>query len=218
MDTKTSPKTLRAFDRNVPRDSRRAAVIALGLCAAGSVLAGQAPAPEAQHVDGRMKTDLAARSPDIHWPAEFSPTAADLFSHNELLIEAPCKSVWTHIVDAGNWPRWYPNSTKVQLLDGAKMLQPEVRWRWTTFGLAIESQVHEYTPYSRLGWYGYAPGAAPTFYHTWLLQPQAGGCRVVTEEVGVGKDAAHLRETDEGLMHRGHDFWLAGLRWVAEGR
>jgi hypothetical protein len=40
---------------------------------------------------------------------------------------------------------------------------------------------------------------------------------VVMEEVGLGKDAAHLRDTDEGLMHRGHDLWLAGLKWISEG-
>jgi uncharacterized protein YndB with AHSA1/START domain len=177
----------------------------------------QAPVPVAQHVHGTMKADLAARSPDIHWPVEFTPKAADLFSHNERLIEAPCETVWKHIVDAGNWPSWYPNSTAVRFLDGAKTLGPNVRWQWTTFRFAIESRVHEYMPYSRLGWYGYAPGATPAFYHTWLLQQHASGCLVVTEEVGLGKDAAHLRETDEALMHRGHDLWLAGLAWVSEG-
>lgn len=89
-----------------------------------------------------MKTDLTARSLDIHWPAEFRPDTADLFSHNELLIEAPCEKVWNHIIDATNWPHWYPNSKDVQLLNGAKVLGPDVRWRWTTFGLAIESHVH----------------------------------------------------------------------------
>lgn len=193
------------------------AAVALGLCAAGSVVADQAPAPVARHVHGTMKVDLAARSADIHWPIRFSPTAADLFSHNELLIEASCETVWKHIVDARNWPQWYPNSKEVQLLDGATVLAPDVRWRWTTFGLAIESQVHEYVPYFRLGWYGYAPGAAPAFYHTWLLQPRASGCLVTMEEVGLGKDAAHLRETDESLMHRGHDLWLATLKWMSGG-
>jgi hypothetical protein len=125
--------------------------------------------------------------------------------------------VWQHIVDAGTWPRWYPNSVGIRLLDGAQTLGPDARWRWTTFGLAIESRVHEYALYSRLGWYGYAPGTEPAFYHTWLLQPHAGGCLVVMEEVGLGKDAAHLRDTDEGLMHRGHDLWLAGLKWISEG-
>jgi site-specific DNA recombinase len=27
-----------------------------------------------------------------------------------------------------------------------------------------------------------------------------------------------LRQTDEGLMHRGHDLWLATLRWVSENK
>jgi hypothetical protein len=30
--------------------------------------------------------------------------------------------------------------------------------------------VHEYVPNQRLGWYGYAPGAQPSFYHSWYLE------------------------------------------------
>jgi hypothetical protein len=71
---------------------------------------------------------------------------------------------------------------------------------------------------TRIGWYGYAPGTAPSFYHTWYLKPQGDACLVVTDEVGKGKDAAHLRETDESLMHRGHDLWLATLKWMSEGK
>jgi hypothetical protein len=41
-------------------------------------------------------------------------------------------------------------------------------------------------------------------------------CLVVTDEAGIGTDAAHLRKTDESLMHRGHDLWLATLKWMAE--
>lgn len=40
----------------------------------------------------------------------------------------------------------------------------------------------------------------------------------MTDEVGKGKDAAHLRDTDESLMSRGHDLWLATLKWVSEGK
>jgi hypothetical protein len=40
----------------------------------------------------------------------------------------------------------------------------------------------------------------------------------VTDEVGNGPDAASLRKNDEGLLHRGHDLWLATLRWVAENK
>jgi hypothetical protein len=40
-----------------------------------------------------MSRDLANRSRDIHWPEGFSPDQADLFSHNELRIEASCERV-----------------------------------------------------------------------------------------------------------------------------
>jgi len=165
-----------------------------------------------------MKQDLATRSKDIHWPEGFDPEKADLFSHNALVINAACEKVWSHIVDAGKWPQWYPNSRDVQLLNGAKVLGQGTVWRWTTFGLPLESKVHEYVPYKRLGWDGYAPGSQPTFYHTWYLTLQGESCLVVMDEVGIGKDAAHLRETDESLMHRGHDLWLATLKWVSEGQ
>jgi uncharacterized protein YndB with AHSA1/START domain len=165
-----------------------------------------------------MKDDLASRSADIHWPEGFDPANADLFSHNELDIDAPCERIWQHIIDATRWPEWYPNSKDVHLLNGAKVLGADTTWRWTTFGLPLESKVHEHVPYTRLGWYGYAPGAKPTFYHTWYLTPRGGGSHVVTDEVGIGNDAAHLRQSDEGMMHRGHDLWLATLKWVAESR
>ena len=164
-----------------------------------------------------MANDLVVRSHDIHWPSGFDPEAADLFAHNELLIRASCETVWNHIVDAKRWPHWYPNSKDVLLLDDAKTLGPNVRWRWTTFGLSVESQANEYVRNSRLSWYGYRPDAEPTFYHTWLLQPLGHGCLVVMEEVGIGKAVAQFREADEGRMHRGHDLWLAALKWVSEG-
>jgi hypothetical protein len=91
-------------------------------------------------------------------------------------------------------------------------------FRWTTFGLAIESKVHEYVLNQRLGWYGYVPGAKPSFYHSWYLEPRGAMCHVVMDEAGVGKDAAGLRKSDETLMHRGHDLWLATLKWVAEAK
>jgi len=50
------------------------------------------------------------------------------------------------------------------------------------------------------------------------LEPKGDACHVVTDEAGIGPGAAHLRETDESLMHRGHDLWLATLKWVAESK
>ena len=142
---------------------------------------------------------------------------ADLFSHNALLINASCERIWGHIVDATKWPQWYPNSKDVHI-DGGDALKGGTVFHWSTFGLPLESKVNEFVPYTRIGWYGYAPGTAPTFYHTWYLKPQGDACLVVTDEVGKGKDAAHLRESDESLVHRGHDLWLATLKWMSEGK
>jgi hypothetical protein len=77
---------------------------------------------------------------------------------------------------------------------------------------------NEYVLNQRLGWYGYVPGAKPSFYHSWYLQPEGTMCHVVMDEAGVGKEAAGLRKSDETLMHRGHDLWLATLKWVAEAK
>jgi uncharacterized protein YndB with AHSA1/START domain len=166
-----------------------------------------------------MREDLTNRSHDIHWPPGFEPEKADLFAHNEIVINAPCDRVWKHIVEATAWPQWYPNSKDVRIIEGADgVLGMNTVFRWTTFGLALESKVHECVPFSRLGWYGYAPGSQPTFYHNWYLVPKGDACHVVTDEVGIGADAAHLRETDESLMRRGHDLWLATLKWVAESK
>ncbi len=178
----------------------------------------QTHANSAKAIHMTMQHDLATRAKEIHWPAGFDPEKADLFSHNSLLIHATCEKIWGHIVDAQAWPQWYPNSKNVKLLNGAKVLGDGTTWRWETFGLPLESKVHEYAPDTRLGWYGYAPGAQPSFYHTWYLTPQGSDCLVIMDEVGIGKDAANLRQTDESLMHRGHDLWLATLKWVAEGQ
>ena len=192
-----------------------AALVGLGLAAVQIDARSAAPAAE-QAVS--MQNDLRLRERAIHWPAGFEPETAQLFAHNELLINASCEGVWNHIVDAGQWPAWYPNSHDMQLQGGDTLLRDGSIFRWTTFGLSIESRVHEYQYGRRLGWYGYAPGSAPSFYHTWYLEPQGARCRVVTEEAGVGKDAEAFRRKDETLLHRGHDLWLATLKWVAEGK
>jgi len=164
-----------------------------------------------------MATDLASRSPDIHWPDGFDPASAGIFAHNALLINASCEQVWRHIIEAPAWPTWYPNAQDVQMLDtGETVLRQGSVFRWKTFGQPLESRVNEFVPYSRIGWFGGAPGAAPAFYHTFFLTPDGDGCRAVTEELGNGPAAAYMRKMDEGMMHRGHDLWLATLKWMSE--
>src|SRR5258705_9247578 len=97
-----------------------------------------------------MQADLGNRSLDIDWPKGFTPADADLFSHNDLLINATCMRVWRHIVEATKWPEWYPNSKSVQILgDEGSVLKDNAVFHWTTFGLALESRINEFVPFSR---------------------------------------------------------------------
>lgn len=167
-----------------------------------------------------MQQDLARQSPDIHWPDGFTPDQADMFSCNELFIAAPCDRVWRQLVDATRWPEWYPNGKDVVIQAGADdtgALQRDTTFQWETFGARWDSHVHEADAPYRLGWFGGPVGGEPNAYHTWLLQPTDGGCLVITEEVAKGDGARTIREADEGKMNRGHDLWLAGLRFVSEG-
>ena len=95
-----------------------------------------------------MKQDLANREKDIHWPQGFDPSQADLFSHNELLINASCERIWSHITDAAKWPEWYSNSKDVKI-SGDTVLRDGTVFRWTTFGLPLESRVNEFAPYTK---------------------------------------------------------------------
>src|SRR5580693_7365616 len=120
--------------RKPTKSSRLAKAAALVAAITLATLAGVAIA--AGLPQGQMASDLATRDRDIHWPAGFEPEKADLFAHNEARLNASCDTVWRHIVDARAWP---------------------------TFGLAIESRVHEFVPDRRLGWFGGAPDEVPTF-------------------------------------------------------
>jgi hypothetical protein len=80
-----------------------------------------------------MRSDLANRENDIHWPQGFDPSQADLFSHNELLINASCARIWSHIIDANKWPEWYPNAKEIKVT-GDTVLKDGTIFRWTRSG------------------------------------------------------------------------------------
>jgi uncharacterized protein YndB with AHSA1/START domain len=166
----------------------------------------------------RMTQDEPARrSPDVVWPAEFSPESADTFTHNEIRINAPRERVWRHLVAAENWPQWYPNAHRVRILDEDESggeLHSGSRFEWDTFGSHLVSRVAEFDPGRRLAWVGEAEGYRA--YHVWLLADGADGCSVVTEEVGNGPGAVDARQADPTGMHKGHDLWLTRLKRLAE--
>ena len=187
-------------------------VIVTGTIAAGRAqMARSQPTNEALTFNG----DGAQRFKDIHWPDGFHPEQADLFAHNEIVVHASCEKVFANIVDAQVWPSWYPNSHNVKLLNSPDgKLHEGARFSWDTFGVHIESQVHEFVPNSRIGWFG--NGTGMNAYHTFLLIRTGEGCRIVTEEVVKGPGAVEFRQKQPSAMHEGHDLWLRTLKQRSE--
>jgi hypothetical protein len=86
--------------------------IAAGLtlfCVSSSVQAKEKKMNEALTINGNG----AQRNPDIHWPKGQHPEDADLYAHNEIMVNASRETVFANIVDAQSWPSWYPNSHNV---------------------------------------------------------------------------------------------------------
>jgi len=162
-----------------------------------------------------FQRDGAQRSNQIHWPDGFHPEQADLFAHNKIFVHASCKKVFTNLADAQAWPSSYPNSHDVKLLNSLDgKLHRGTRFSWDTFGVHIESTVHEFVPDSRLGWFG--NGTAMKANHTFFLLREGEGCRIVTEKIVKGPGAIDFREKQPAAMHEGHGLWLSTLKQRSE--
>jgi uncharacterized protein YndB with AHSA1/START domain len=187
-------------------------LVVIGALAAGRAQTGiSKPTNEALTVNG----DQAQRFEEIHWPDGFDPEEADLFAHNEIVVHASCERVFANIADAQVWPSWYPNSHNVRLLNSPDgKLHEGARFSWETFGVHIESRVHEFVPNSRVGWFG--DGTGMNAYHTFLLLKTKEDCKVVTEEVVKGPGAVEFRKKQPKAMHEGHDLWLRTLKQRSE--
>jgi hypothetical protein len=206
---------MRHSDRLHPSGRNRFAVAILAL----SICLGSIPALAQASGESTMKDDLAQRSQDIHWPSGFSPGEATVFAHNEVFIKASCETVWRYLVDAPNWPKWYPNAQDVKIANNQSgALQQDSIFEWSTFSLPIISIVHEFVPNSRLAWFGKSKGLDAVFYHTWYLVKTSDGCQMITEEVVQGPGAVTFRDKDPSALHRGHEAWLKGLKQVSENQ
>ena len=83
--------------------------------------------------------DVQHRSAHIHWPADADPDRADLFAHNDIVINAPAEVIWDRLIRAAAWPDWYSNAASVTVNDPGGVLGPGVTFDWVTFGAAIHS-------------------------------------------------------------------------------
>ena len=135
---------------------------------------------------------------------------------NELEMPVPSELVWGWLVRAELWPTWYSNSRNVVIEGGGPNLRPESRFRWTTFGVRLDSRVEEFVPGERLAWSARAMGIDA--YHAWLIEKRPSGCYVLTEETQNGWLARLSNTLRPQNMSRQHQSWLEGLlRKAREG-
>jgi hypothetical protein len=145
------------------------------------------------------------------WLSQFSDSVDYLYAHNEIMVNASCETVFANIVDAQSWPSWYPNSHNVVVHDSPNnKLHQGTKFSWDTFGVHIESTVHEFVPSSRIGWWGLGTGMKA--YHTFLLVKTDQGCHIITEGVVRGEGAIKFRHEQPNAMHDGHDLWLKVIK------
>jgi uncharacterized membrane protein len=165
----------------------------ISLLLAGSAMSMSCNAQTPAHEGLTFNGDGATRSDKIHWPKVFDPKEAELFAHNEIVVHAGCGTVFANLADAESWPSWYSNSKDVKVLNTQDhRLKKNARFSWETFGLHIDSRVHEFEPDSRIGWFGDGNGVHA--YHTFFLETTSEGCHIVTEEVVKGPGAVQFRE------------------------
>lgn len=146
----------------------------------------------------------------IHWPERYRPERCPVHVRNEIVVPAAAANVWAWLVRAPLWPTWYPNSRDVRLLNGdGRSLQLGTEFRWRTFGVAIRSTVIEFEAPQRIAWNAFGLGVDAC--HAWLVEPVAGGTRILTEETQHGWAARLNTLFMPGRMHHFHQVWLENL-------
>jgi hypothetical protein len=175
------------------------------------VMASTIHAQESSHLSADY---LKQATPLIHWPKGLEPRNADVFVHNEGWIDASPVIVWGNLIDALQWPGWYSNSADVHIEGDKSKLAMGVSFHWKTFGFPIRSTVDVFEPDREIGWS--VENAAFKVHHAWILVPERGGTRVITEEAQKGDDAIKFRLDQPNAMYDGHDWWISALKARSE--
>lgn len=158
----------------------------------------------------------------IVWPEGYLPGTADNFASNEIIVAGlTAKQIWDQLVDTRLWPTYYSNAKDIVFNDGTgPLLTDKARFRFTTFGFPVESEVTEFVPpadgkAARIAWHGWVEGDEKSrldVLHAWLFEDLPGNrVRILTQETQNGVPAKELAETVPNPMINGHQEWITGL-------
>jgi uncharacterized protein YndB with AHSA1/START domain len=141
---------------------------------------------------------------------EINSTAAAVARH-EIKINASIEVVWHLLSDIDHWHVWYPNVSQSKL-EGS--LIPGAVFRWKSGGTNIISTLQEVEPQRRISWTGKAPGTQAI--HVWIIEPDAKGVLVRTEESFEGWLVRLLKGTMQNMLDTSLQSWLEHLKQKAE--
>jgi hypothetical protein len=159
---------------------------------------------------------------EIHWPQDYLPGMTDNFVCNEVIVAGlTAVAAWRLLDDTTAWPTYYHNAAEIRFHDGSgPRLSPGARFRFTTFGFAVEAQVLEHVPpeagqAGRVTWHGWVEGDSEhrlDACHAWLFEDLPGKrVRILTQETQFGAPARALALTRPNPMLNAHQDWLDGL-------
>jgi len=157
----------------------------------------------------------------IHWPQGYIPGFSDNFASNEMIITGvSVAALWDKLIDTAAWPGYYSNASDIQFHDGSgPYLTDGARFRFTTFGFVVESEVNEFVApetggAARIAWHGWCGEGDSRLdvHHAWLIEALPGGrVRLLTQETQNGKPAVELANARPNPMINGHQQWLDGM-------
>ena len=173
----------------------------------------------------------------MNWPTPMFNKAAEIFAHNQIVINASCETVWDHLIHAELWPHWCPYSGKVTIWGGSHVLQKNSKFTWVSSDVPqeigafpgipadrMDGLVIECVPPNRLGWRSFGRqwtvhGPLVSSYHNWYIKPTGPRrCVVTFEEVATGVAARWARGAYPEFVHLSHEHWLEGLKRISEVR
>lgn len=159
---------------------------------------------------------------NIIWPEGYLPGTTDNQVSNEITVNnLSVEDVWPYINNTLAWPTYYSNASDIAFHDGSgPELSAGARFRFTTFGFAVEGEVIEHVEPmqgqpARVAWHGWVEGDAEhrlDVHHAWLFENLPGNrVRILTQETQRGVPAQTLANTLPNPMLNAHQEWIEGL-------
>lgn len=164
---------------------------------------------------------------DIVWPEGWLPGITDNFVSNEIVVPGlTTAAVWTTLINTALWPTYYSNASDIHFYNGpGPELFAHARFRFTTFGFLVESEIIEFVPpkpgqAARIAWRGRVEGGEAErldVIHAWLFEDLAKNrVRILTQEIQNGKPARDMAVANPNPMLNAHQDWLNGLAAAAK--